>query len=160
MQKTDILCVGKLKEAYFNGAQAEYAKRLGAYTRLNIKELKDEPVPETAGEKLREQILEKEAERIEKELDERARLVILAIEGKSMDSVAFSHYIQKAMQESAGGLQFVIGGSLGIHERVKKRGDLLLSFSPMTLPHQLMRIVLLEQIYRAHRILAGAPYHK
>lgn len=158
--KITIVAVGKVKEKYFRDAVAEYAKRLAKYCRFEIIEVEDEKTPDKASEALETQIKEKEAERILKHVKEDAYLVTLEIQGKKLDSVAFADTIGKLATYGTGHIQFVIGGSLGLHESVSKRANLKLSFSDMTFPHQLMRVILAEQIYRSYRIISGEPYHK
>lgn len=155
-----VLCVGKIKESYFTGAVKEYAKRLSRYCRLEIIEVADEKTPDQASEAQERQIREKEGDRLQKHLREDAYLIALAIQGKRMDSERFSKYIEELGVRGVSHIQFVIGGSLGLDERILQKADLLLSFSDMTFPHQLMRVILLEQIYRGYRIQHGEPYHK
>lgn len=158
--KIDILCVGKIKERYFTDAIAEYTKRLTRYTNLQIIEVKDEKTIEHCSEKIEENIMSTEAERLEKYINPDAVLIVLAVEGKQMSSTALSNKIQQMELQGISHIQFLIGGSLGVHDRLKRKAKLLLSFSEMTFPHQLMRVILLEQIYRSYKIKAGEPYHK
>jgi len=160
MMHIDIICVGRIREKYFADAVAEYKKRLSAYAKTEIIEVKDEPTPDNASEAQRSAILSAEAERIEKYRNDKAYQVVLAIEGKQTDSVGFSEILNKPAIDGYGAMQFLIGGSLGLKEELKQKADLSISFSKMTFPHQLMRVILLEQIYRGYRILNGAPYHK
>ena len=155
-----VLCVGKLKEPYFRDAAAEYIKRLSRYCRPEIIETADEKTPDNASRAEEDAILAKEAQRIRKRIAESAYVITLDISGKKMDSVSFGRTIERLGTEGKSHLCFVIGGSLGLHESVKRRADLAVSFSDMTFPHQLMRIILLEQIYRGFRIVNGEPYHK
>lgn len=159
MIKTDLICVGRLKENYWSAAVAEYEKRLKAYCRLNIIELKDEKTPEGISAAGEEEILLTEAGRIRQYLNDKALRIVLAIEGKQFSSEEFAALLTDKMNNGLSEIQFVIGGSLGLHRDIKK-GAMLLSFSKMTLPHQLMRVVLLEQYYRAFRIMRNEPYHK
>ena len=159
MIRTDIICVGRLKEKYWEAAVAEYEKRLKAYCKLNIIELKDEKTPEGISAAAEEEILKTEAARIGQYLNEKALRIVLAIEGKQYSSEDFAALLNDKMNEGVSDIQFVIGGSLGLHKSIKE-GSMLLSFSKMTLPHQLMRVVLLEQYYRAHKIMRREPYHK
>ena len=159
MIKTDIICVGKIKERYLEDAVNEYKKRLGSYVNLDIIEVKDEKTPENASEKEVMKILETEGERIKKYIDDRAYVFAMAIEGKQLDSETFAKHIDE-LGMTTSKLQFIIGGSLGIAEDIKKKSNELMSFSKMTFPHQLMRVILLEQIYRAHKIIKDEPYHK
>ena len=158
--KITILCVGKIKENFYRDAIAEYKKRLSRYCKLEILEVADEKTPENASELMEKQIKEKEAERMEKYLREDAYVIALAIEGTQLDSVALSQKIEKLGTSGVSHIIFIIGGSLGIAEHLLKRADYKLSFSKMTFPHQLMRVILLEQIYRGYRIMSGEPYHK
>ena len=155
-----ILCVGKIKETYYKEALAEYAKRLSKYCRLNVIEVADEQTPDKASETEVAAILKKEEERIISKIPPNSHVISLAIEGKSMDSVAFSELIDNLGIQGKSSICFIIGGSLGLSAGVKSRSDMLLSFSKMTYPHQLMRVILIEQIYRAYRIIKGEPYHK
>lgn len=158
--KITIISVGKIKEKYYRDAVAEYAKRLGRYCRLEIMEAEDEKTPDGAGATLEDQIRAKEAERILRYIKEDAYVVTLEIQGKTFDSPALTGKIESLMVQGISHLQFIIGGSLGLHERVCARADLSLSFSELTFPHQLMRVILLEQIYRCFRIIHKEPYHK
>ncbi len=156
----EILCVGKLKETYLKDAVSEYAKRLSRYCSLKIVETADEKTIDQQSAALDEKVKRTEGGRLFKAIDPKAFVIALAIEGKSMDSVAFSELIETKAVESVSLIQFVIGGSLGLDETILQRADLKLSFSKMTFPHQLMRVILLEQIYRAFRIIHHEPYHK
>lgn len=158
--KIDIIAVGKVKEKFYRDAIDEFAKRLGKYCKLQILEVTDEKTPDGASEALEEQIKAKEAERILKQIKEDAFVFTLEITGKKYDSVAFADKLEQLGIQGKSHVQFVIGGSLGLHESVSKRSDAKLSFSDMTFPHQLMRVILLEQIYRSFRITNGEPYHK
>ena len=158
--KITVICVGKVKEKFYREAIMEFSKRLSGYCRLEIIEVADEKTPDSAGEALEEQIKKKEASRILKYIKEDAFLFTLEIQGKQYDSVELSERLEKLMTMGKSHIQFVIGGSLGLHESVTKRADEAISFSRMTFPHQLMRVILLEQIYRSFRILSGEPYHK
>lgn len=158
--KITILSVGKIKEKYFTMAIEEYKKRLSRYCRLEIVEVADEKTPDNASDRQEQQIKEKEAERLEKYIREDAYVIALAIEGRQMDSVEFSEKIEKLGIDGVSHIIFIIGGSLGLDAGLLKRADALLSFSKMTFPHQLMRVILLEQVYRAYRIMNGEPYHK
>lgn len=158
--KITVLCVGKIKEKYFTMAIDEYSKRLSRYCKLEIIQVPDEKTPDNASEALELQIKEKEGERILKHIKDGAYVFALAIEGKQFDSVEFSNKIEKLGVNGESHIIFVIGGSLGLDPRVLKRANELISFSKMTFPHQMMRMVLLEQIYRGYRISCGEPYHK
>jgi 23S rRNA (pseudouridine1915-N3)-methyltransferase len=158
--KITIIAVGKVKEKFYRDALAEYGKRLGKYCRLEVVEVEDEKTPDKAGEALELQIKEKEAQRILKYVKEDAYLITLEIEGRKMDSVSFAKKLEKLATYGTSHIQFVIGGSLGLHDMVSAWADEKISFSDMTFPHQLMRILLEEQIYRGYRIICGEPYHK
>lgn len=158
--KIIVICVGKIKEKFYRDAIAEYTKRLSRYCKLEIVELEDEKTPDNSSDKVNLDILKKEGERIASHIPEDAYVISLAIEGIKLDSVALSKRINKLGIEGHSKIAFVIGGSLGIDADIKKKSDLLLSFSDMTFPHQLMRVILLEQIYRSYRIINNEPYHK
>ena len=159
--KITILCVGKIKEKYFRDAIPEYEKRLGRYCKLEIVEVADEKTPDGASEAEEQQIRRKEGERLLKYLEGKNCYVIaLAIDGKMLDSVALSEKVSDLMVKGNSHIVLVIGGSLGIADEVLKRADEKISFSKMTFPHQLMRVILLEQLYRSYRIINHEPYHK
>lgn len=155
-----ILAVGKIKESFYREALSEYQKRLGRYCRLEIVEVADESVPEKASLAQEELIKEREAQRILKRLRENSFVITLEITGKKYDSERFAKELEDLALAGRSQLVFVVGGSLGLHRSVSERADLKLSFSDMTFPHQLMRVILAEQIYRAFRIINGSPYHK
>ncbi len=158
--KITVLCVGKIKEKYFVQGIEEYAKRLSRYCKLEIIEVADEKTPDNASEVVELQIKQKEGDRLRKYIPDSAYVIALAIEGKQQDSVAFGRQIEKLGIEGKSHIIFIIGGSLGLDPEIIKQADYLLSFSKMTFPHQMMRMVLLEQIYRGYRIVQGEPYHK
>lgn len=158
--KITIICVGKIKEDFYRKAVSEYEKRLSKYCRLEIIEVQDEKTPDHAGAAAEEQIKEKEAARISKYLKEDAYIYALEIEGQKPDSLSFAREINQLGIQGKSHIQFIIGGSLGLHQSVSKAAHRSLSFSNMTFPHQLMRVILLEQIYRGYRIIMGEPYHK
>lgn len=158
--KITVIAVGKLKERFFEDAVAEYAKRLSRYCKLEILQVADEKTPDRASEAMAEQIKDKEGDRILANIRDGAYVIALAIEGRMLNSEELSEKIEKLGISGVSHVQFVIGGSLGLSKKVMNRADLALSFSKMTFPHQLMRVVLLEQIYRSYRIIEGAPYHK
>ncbi|SCG86947.1 Ribosomal RNA large subunit methyltransferase H [uncultured Clostridium sp.] len=158
--KITVLCVGKVKEKFFTDAIKEYSKRLSRYCKLEIVEVADEKTPDGASELVVNQIKEKEAERMEKYLPDSAYVIALAIEGKKLTSEKLAEKIDSLGISGTSHLVFLIGGSLGMSDRLLKRADYLLSFSDMTFPHQLMRVILLEQVYRSYRIIHGEPYHK
>ena len=155
-----ILCVGKIKEKFYKDAILEYSKRLSKYCSLEIIEVSDEKTSENASDNEINIIKDKEGERILKAIKDRDYVIALAIKGKTYDSIAFSNYIENLAISGVSSIAFVIGGSLGLSDMVLSRSDMKLSFSEMTFPHQLMRVILLEQIYRAMRIINNEPYHK
>ena len=156
--KITIVCVGKIKEKFYVDAIAEYSKRLGRYCSLSVVEVKDEKTKEQDTEIA--MIKEREGERILKNIREDGYVIALAIDGKLLDSVELSQKIEKLGLGGTSHIYFVIGGSLGLSDSVLRKADYQLSFSRMTFPHQLMRVVLLEQIYRSYRIMNHEPYHK
>ena len=158
--RINVVCVGKIKEKFYTQAVDEYSKRLSRYCKLDIVELADEKTPDNASNVVNEQIKNKEGERILSVIKDDAYVCALAIEGKQLSSTELADKINKLGISGKSSIAFVIGGSLGLDERVLKRADYKLSFSPMTFPHQLMRVILLEQVYRSYRIIAGEPYHK
>lgn len=155
-----ILCVGKIKEKFYRDAILEYSKRLSKYCSLEIVEVNDEKTSENSTENEINIIKDKEGERILKHIRDRDYAIALAIQGKQQDSVAFSKYIENLGITGNSSICFIIGGSLGLSDAVMKRCNDSISFSKMTFPHQLMRVILLEQIYRAMRIMNNEPYHK
>ena len=158
--KITLICVGKIKEDFYRKAVCEYEKRLSRYCNLEIIEVADEKTPEGAGTAMEEQIKEREADRILKHVKEDAYVISLEIAGWQPDSLKFAEEMNRLAVQGKSHIQFIIGGSLGLHEEVCKRADLAVSFSQMTFPHQMMRVILLEQVYRAYRIINGEPYHK
>ena len=155
-----VLCVGKLKERFYAEAIAEYEKRLGAFCRLELIELPEEKLGDRPSPAEIEAALRVEADRIEKKLYQDGRLVCMCIEGKQMDSTAFSRLLTDAELSGRPRICFVIGGSFGLAEELKKKADLRLSMSKMTFPHHLARVMLIEQIYRGFQIKEGSKYHK
>lgn len=155
-----ILTVGKIKEKFYRDAIDEYSKRLSRYCKLKIVEVDDEKTPDGASDKVCNQIMAKEGDKLKAHIPEDAYVVALAIEGRKYDSVAFAKKINNLGIQGKSHIVFIIGGSLGICDELKKRADELISFSDMTFPHQLMRVILTEQIYRAYRIINNEPYHK
>jgi 23S rRNA (pseudouridine1915-N3)-methyltransferase len=158
--KITILCVGKIKEKYFNLAIDEYTKRLSRYCKLEIVEVGDEKTPDGASEAEEIQIKNLEGERILKYIKDGAYVIALAIDGHMLSSTDLADKIEQLGVGGNSHIILVIGGSLGLSKDVLNRADYKLSFSKMTFPHQLMRVILLEQIYRAYRIISGQPYHK
>jgi 23S rRNA (pseudouridine1915-N3)-methyltransferase len=148
-----IICIGKLKEKYLKEAEEEYLKRLKKYTTIELIELQDSPIDD---EKL---ALEKEKDLIEKHLTGKEYLITLEIEGKELSSIELSEKLDKTLITNSN-ITFIIGGSYGIHSSIKEKSDFKLSFSKMTFPHQLFRILLLEQLFRSYKILNNEKYHK
>ena len=160
MQKVTILCVGKLKEKFYMDAAAEYAKRLSRYCKLELVELPEERLPEDPSPAQIEAALLKEAAAIRAKLPSGAALVALCVEGELRSSEALARQMADWASQGVGQLVFLIGGSFGLHPSIKEAAKLRLSMSPMTFPHHLARLMVLEQIYRAYQINAGTKYHK
>ena len=158
--KITVIAVGKIKEKYFTLAIDEYTKRLTRYCKLEIIELQDEKTPDNSSDATNLQIKAKEGDRILASIKDDAYVVALAIGGKMLDSVELSEKIAGLGVNGTSHIVFVIGGSLGLDDRILSRADYELSFSKMTFPHQMMRVILLEQVYRAYRIMGNEPYHK
>ncbi|MDY3991601.1 MAG: 23S rRNA (pseudouridine(1915)-N(3))-methyltransferase RlmH [Lachnospiraceae bacterium] len=158
--KITVACVGRVKEKFYRDAIAEYSKRLSRYTKLEIIEVKDEKTPENASEAEETKIKETEGERLLSKIPDQAFVIALAIEGEELTSVKLAAKLGELALTGKSHIVFVIGGSLGLSEAVMKRADYSLSFSRMTFPHQLMRVILLEQVYRSFRIINHEPYHK
>ena len=158
--KITILAVGKVKESYFRDGIAEYLKRMSKYAKMEVIEVNDEKTPDNASEKEELLIKQKEGERLLKSMKEDAYTIVLAIDGKKLDSVSLAEKIDQLGVSGVSHIQFVIGGSLGLADEVIRKADMKLSFSDMTFPHQLMRLILCEQIYRSYRIIHNQPYHK
>ena len=160
MIHVELIVLGKLKEPYLRDAVAEYQKRLQAFCKLQTIELTPYRLPDDPADALISDALEKEAAEIEKHIPQNAFVYALCIEGKTMPSEQFSAQLEQAAVQGSGSVVFVIGSSFGLSERVKRRADVRLSMSPMTFPHQLARVMLLEQLYRAFQIRSGGKYHK
>ncbi len=158
--RISLITVGKIKEKYLRDAIAEYSKRLSRYCKLEIIEVMDEKTPDHASQAVEKGIKDKEAERILKYIKEGSYIFTLEISGKQLTSEELADEINELGIQGESHLVFIIGGSLGLGEEVLKRSRFALSFSKMTFPHQLMRVILLEQIYRSYRIINGEPYHK
>ena len=158
--KITVITVGKIKEKYLRDAVAEYVKRLSRYCKLEISEVADEKTPDQASETVEEQIRDKEGERILKYIRDDMYVITLEIGGKMVSSEELADKINMLGIRGQSSVAFVIGGSIGLGREVLKRSDYALSFSKMTFPHQLMRVILLEQVYRSYRIINGEPYHK
>lgn len=155
-----IITVGKLKEKYLKQGIAEYAKRLGSYCKLQVIEVNDEKAPETLSDKEMDIVKDKEGERILAKISDQSYVFALAINGKQYDSVDFAKKIERLGITGKSDITFIIGGSLGLSKEVLKRANEEISFGKLTFPHQLMRLVLVEQVYRAFRIINGHAYHK
>lgn len=155
-----IICVGKIKEKFYRDAVLEYVKRLSRYAKIEIIECSDEKTPDNASDELCDQIKSREGERILGRIKDNDHVIALAIDGKMYSSESLSEHLDKLMLNGKSTLVFVIGGSLGLSGAVLARANEKLSFSAMTFPHQLMRVILLEQVYRSFRIMKGEPYHK
>lgn len=158
--KITLVTVGKIKEKFYTEAIAEYSKRLSRYCRLEIIQVADEKTPDGAGETLERQIKDREGERILAQIRDGAYVIALAIQGQMLSSEQLAAKIEQLGISGQSQIVLVIGGSLGLSDAVLKRADYQLSFSRMTFPHQLMRVILLEQIYRSYRVISGEPYHK
>ena len=158
MMNIDIIAVGKIKEKYFTQAVEEYQKRLSRFVKFTVTEVLDEKIPDNASEKEKLLILEKEGEKILSKIKD-GFVVALCIEGKQLGSEEIADFLEKTSMTSSR-ITFIIGGSLGLSDKVKQRAGLKLSFGKVTLPHQLMRVVLSEQIYRGFKILNNENYHK
>ena len=155
-----LITVGKLKEHYLKDGIAEYSKRIARFAKVELIEVPDEKTPEHASQAQNQQIMAKEEERIADKIGSRDYVIVLAIEGKQLPSETFSKKMSDITLSGYSTITFIIGGSLGLDERIKQRADMAISFGLLTLPHQLMRLVLIEQIYRAFMIQQGSPYHK
>lgn len=154
-----LICVGNIKEPFYRDAIEEYTKRLSAYTKLSIIEVKDEKTPKDSSLKEEEKIKEEEEKRILKHLSPKDFLILTDIDGKMLDSCDFADFMNDAENKNSD-IVFVIGGSLGVSKRIKERADYKLSFSKFTFPHMLMRVIFLEQLYRSYKIRKNEPYHK
>ena len=155
-----LITVGKVKEKFFTDASDEYIKRLSKYCKLTLIEVADEKAPENLSEAQMVQIKDKEGERILSKLKDGDYLFTLEIDGKQLSSESFANTLEQLAIDGKSSLAFVIGGSLGLSDAVKRRSHYPISFGKMTLPHQLMKVVLLEQLYRGFRIIKNEPYHK
>lgn len=158
--KITVITVGKIKEKYLKDAIAEYTKRLSKYCKLEIVEVADEQTPDNASEVVEDMIRSKEADRIVKHIKEDAFIITLEINGKQLSSEELADKIESLGVQGVSHIIFIIGGSIGLGQEVLKKSNFALSFSKMTFPHQLMRVILLEQVYRSYRIIHGEPYHK
>ena len=158
--KITVITVGKIKEKYLKDAIAEYSKRLSKYCKLEIIEVADEKTPDNASEVVEDSIRSKEAERILKYVKDDAYVITLEIGGKQLSSEEFADKIDRLGVQGTSHIIFIIGGSIGLGKEVLTKSNYALSFSKMTFPHQLMRVILLEQVYRSYRIISNEPYHK
>lgn len=158
--KIKIIAPGKIKEKYLSDAVAEYAKRIGRFAAFEICEVSDMKIPENASLAQEKEVMEKEAEKILQRINPSAFVIALCVEGKMIDSEELSDVISKQMLSGKSEIDFIIGGSLGLDDTVKRRADMQLSFSKMTFPHMLMRVILSEQIYRSFKIMNNEKYHK
>lgn len=160
MQTIQLICVGKLKEKFYADAVAEYTKRLGAYCKLSILELPEERLPDKPSQAQIDAALDKEGDRILAKISAGSVIIALCVEGSSLSSEELAARMDKWAVQGSSQLAFLIGGSYGMHPKVKARAALRLSMSPMTFPHHLARVMVLEQIYRAFKITEGSNYHK
>lgn len=160
MLNITILAVGKIKEKFLSDAIDEYSKRLGRYCRLKIIRVKDDPTPDNPTEKERDIVLKCEGERLIEKIPKGAYIIPLCIEGKQKSSEEFAEIIRNIPTCGKSEVAFIIGGSMGLWNEIKNIADMKLSFSKMTFPHQLMCVILMEQLYRAFNILSGGKYHK
>lgn len=158
--KITILSVGKIKEKFYTEAINEYSKRLSRYCKLEIVQVADEKTAENCSDAEADMVKKKEGDRLLSKIPEDAYVITLEINGKQIDSVELAEKINQLGISGKSHIAFIIGGSLGLHKSVSDRADYKLSFSKMTFPHQLMRVILLEQIYRSYRIINHQPYHK
>ncbi|MCR4605156.1 MAG: 23S rRNA (pseudouridine(1915)-N(3))-methyltransferase RlmH [Eubacterium sp.] len=158
--KITVLCVGKIKKKFLSDAVDDYKRRLSSHAQVNIIEVSDEKTPDGASETVEKQIREKEGKRLLEKMPKDAYVIALAIDGKKLSSEHFSEKIEELTVSGVSHIVFVIGGSIGLADEVLRSADMKLSFSDMTFPHQLMRVILMEQIYRAFKIIKNEPYHK
>lgn len=160
MLSVTVVAVGKIKEKFYAAAIDEYSKRMSAYCRFEIIEVKDEKTPENPSVNEKNAVLDREAERIIQKIPKGAKVITLCVEGKQMSSEKFAELLTRCTVEGTSKLVFVIGGSMGLSDKVKALSDIRLSFSEMTFPHMLMRVILAEQLYRGFTIINGKTYHK
>ena len=160
MMQIDLYCIGKIKEKYLKQGMDEYLKRLSAYAKVKVHELADEATSENLSDQEKILLLEKEAQRLSNHLDRKSKIVVLAIEGELLSSEQMAQQLDHFATYGSSKISFIIGGSLGLSEEIKKQADVSWSLGRITLPHQLIRLVLLEQIYRVFRIDSGHAYHK
>ncbi len=160
MLSITVIAVGKIKEKFYTDALTEYAKRLSSYCKFEVLEVKDEKTPDALSDAEKEAVLDREGKRIIEKIPKGSKVIALCVEGKEKSSEELAEMIEKIAVSGTSKLVFVIGGSLGLSAKVKNMADLKLSFSKLTFPHMLMRVILSEQIYRAFTILEGKTYHK
>ncbi len=160
MLSVTLIAVGKIKEKYLREALDEYAKRLSAYCKFEVVEVKDEKTPDSPSAREKQLVLEREGERISAKIPQGASVVTLCVEGKQMTSERFAELISGYSIRGISKIAFIIGGSFGLDEKIKALSDVRLSFSEMTFPHMLMRVILAEQLYRGFTITEGKTYHK
>ncbi len=160
MLSVTVVAVGKIKEDFYKAAVAEYAKRLSAYCRFEVIEVKDEKTPDNPTDAEKNLVLDREGERIRAKIPKGAKVIALCVEGKEMPSEALADLISETATNGTSHIVFIIGGSMGLSEEIKALASLKLSFSKMTFPHMLMRVILAEQIYRGFTIIDGKTYHK
>ncbi len=158
--KITVISVGKIKEKYLNDGINEFKKRLSRYCTLNLIQVADEKCPETLSKSEKETIKNREGDKILSKIKENSFIISLEINGKMLSSEELASFIQKKMTAGSSHFTFIIGGSLGLSNSVKSKASISLSFSKMTFPHQMMKMILLEQVYRAFRIIKNEPYHK
>ncbi len=160
MLQIRLICVGKLKEKYYNEASKEYLNRLSGYCKIDVEEIAETKLPERPSEAEIKAALKAEADAVESRLTKGAAVIALCIEGTQTDSAEFAAQLERYASSGVSRLCLIIGGSYGLHPSVKEKAGFCLSMSPMTFPHHLARVMLLEQIYRAFKILEGGKYHK
>ena len=160
MQKVSIICVGKMKEKFYIEAAAEYVKRLGRFCKMDIVELPEDRLPDDPSQAQIDAALAKEADAIRAKLPQNAYIIAMCVEGKTRSSESLARLMAETANQGGSHLVFLIGGSFGLHSSVKELAAVKLSMSPMTFPHHLARVMLLEQIYRGYQINAGSKYHK
>ena len=160
MLNVTLICVGRIKEKYLREAAGEYQKRLSRFCSLKMIEVKDEPTPDSGSAKEKSAVLQKEGARILGRIPKGAYVISLCVEGAQMTSEELAEKLERLAVSGEGSIALIIGGSLGLSDEIKRRSDMRLGFSKMTFPHQLMRVILLEQLYRAFTISNGITYHK
>ena len=157
--KINVLAVGKIKEEFIRGGIDEFMKRLTRYAKVNIIEVDDEKIPNNASGADLDQVKEREADKLLKRLPPNTYVIVLAVQGKPLSSEDLSQTMQDLMNQGHSDITFIIGGAVGLHQKVVQKADFVLSLSGMTFTHQMIRMILLEQVYRAFKIMKGEPYH-